>query len=477
MVKLLAIILAFSAPALGKATITLSQKDVAERILKDGYKAKEINLTSQLTRLDLAKALSTYDLTFTNETYLQTSKYESFQANQNLEDQTWKSSTTLSKPFTSGTKLDFEYTRTTLSSTFALGTTHIFPAEQTQDLMGVTLTQSIWRNFFGAADRATVQSAEDSEKASELTRAVDLQNLVLDAIRAFWTAYVAQENFQESLNSRTRYEKLAEVVRKKQGLGYSNPGELSQILAELEGRNQNAKTASNDYLAAIANLSTLLKLPPDSEVQFVVEKQIPPIPNLVEKDIRYLRAVRAQQLKANSAKESSNAADWNNHPDLSLVGKYYAAGLEASANDSLAEMSSGAHPQYYMGFKFTVPFGSDLQGETALNARLKSEIELTKLNRTVLETKDSQLTLLRKVQASYAIAQSTQRQRELREKAAQELQRSYAQGRTEISILIQAINNFFAAEVAYSKAVGDYMTALNEWAALRDELIPEQENK
>ena len=476
MVKIVLALL-FSNILFAKTPVTLSQKDVAERILRDGYKAKEINLTSQLSRLDLAKALSTYDLTLTNETYFQDSKFENFSATQNLDDQTWKSSTTLNKPFTSGTILGLEYTRTTLSSDFAPATTHTFPAEQTQDLMGVTLTQNLWRNFFGAADRSIVKSAEETEKASELTRAVDLQNLVLDAIRAFWKSYVAQENFQEALNSRTRYEKLSDVARKKSNLGYSAPGELSQILAELEVRNQNAKVASNDYLSAVADLSTLLKLPPDSEIQFVVDKQVPPLPNLVEKDIQFFRAVRAQQLRADAAKEAANAADWNNHPDFSLVGKYYTAGLEASANDSLAEMSSAAHPQYYVGFKFVTTLGSDFLAETALNARLRREIELIKLNRTHLETKDAQLTLLRTVQADYAIVLSTNRQRELREKAAQELQRSYGQGRTDISVLIDALNKFFAAEVAYSKAVGDYMTALNQWAALRDELIPEQENK
>ena len=39
------------------------------------------------------------------------------------------------------------------------------------------------------------------------------------------------------------------------------------------------------------------------------------------------------------------------------------------------------------------------------------------------------------------------------------------------------MNNFFDSEIQYSQAVGNYATALNEWAAVRDELIPDDSEK
>jgi outer membrane protein TolC len=53
----------------------------------------------------------------------------------------------------------------------------------------------------------------------------------------------------------------------------------------------------------------------------------------------------------------------------------------------------------------------------------------------------------------------------------QEIQRSYQQGRVDISQLIDALNRFFAAEIQYTQAVGDYQMSLNEWAAFQDQLI------
>lgn len=466
-----------AAPVMAKTVIQLSQKDVAERVLRDSYKAKEVNLNSQLTRYDLAKALGAYDLAFTNETYYEDKKLKTFSPSSNDRDQTWSNTLSLKKPFTTGTNVSFSYLHNTVWSEFNIANSQAatLPAHQTQDLMGIELSQNLWKNAFGISDRATVKAAEQTEQASELTRAVDLQNLVLDGIRLFWKAYVAQENFQEALNSRNRYEKVADTVKRKASMGYSNPGESSQIQAELEVRNQNVKNSSTDYLSALSQLVTLLKLPADAEIKFVVdEKQIPPMPALIEKDIQTLRSIRAAQLKKSAATETAKAADWKRYPDLSLVGKYYSNGVKEIPSDALADSTSGINPQFYVGLKLSYAFGSDLQAEEALNARLKKDIEISKYDRGLLEKQDEQLNTLRKVQSTYAVAQSISRQKELREKAAQDLQHAYGQGRVDIQRLIDALNAFFKAEVDYSRAMGDYMTALNEWSALRDELIPEQ---
>ncbi|MGZ3747093.1 MAG: TolC family protein, partial [Pseudobdellovibrionaceae bacterium] len=89
------------------------------------------------------------------------------------------------------------------------------------------------------------------------------------------------------------------------------------------------------------------------------------------------------------------------------------------------------------------------------------------------ESEDIQAQAQRKVQTTYAAVLSTSEQKKYREKALKELSRSFSQGRTDISIYIDAMNKFSLAEVQYSQAIGNYQTALNEWAAARDELIPD----
>ncbi len=60
---------------------------------------------------------------------------------------------------------------------------------------------------------------------------------------------------------------------------------------------------------------------------------------------------------------------------------------------------------------------------------------------------------------------------EFREKALNQLQKSFNLGRVDINLLIDAMNKFFSAKVQHTRAVGDYFITLNEWAALNDELV------
>lgn len=471
---------AWSQGTTSKKTITLNQKTVAELILKHGAKTQEVNLKYQQFRLDPAKALSAYDWKLLVESGFEYDKAATLLMNSNPVSSKYERYTTkasLQKPFTTGTLLGLELSRLSQKLDIDGFSSNPPPPEQTLDIAGITLEQSLLGNFLGAADRGTVNAAELTYQANNVARANELEDVVLEAIRQFWKSYVAQENFKEAVNSRDRYKKLVEAVKRKTSLGYSNPGDLPQIQAEFETREQKVKTASTDYLKSLEDLITLLGLEPDTEITFEVPKDIPPVPQLPGKKVEDLRAVRSQKLKVEAAQESLNAAESSSYPTLNFVGRMYTTGADDTASGSYSEMTSGTRPKYYAGLKFQYNFGSDIQNETIINKKLTKDLEETRLKRQLAETNDLEAQAQRKVQAAFAIVQSAEKQKNFREKAAQELNRSYTQGRTDISVLITAMNNFFDSEIQYSQAVGNYATALNEWAAVRDELIPDDSEK
>jgi outer membrane protein TolC len=162
-----------------------------------------------------------------------------------------------------------------------------------------------------------------------------------------------------------------------------------------------------------------------------------------------------------------------NRPKLSLVGKLSATGLDETSTDSLNELTRGKNPKAYVGLKLSHSFGSELQDAEYLNKKAAADLEKAKLQRTAAEFQDHLFQSFRKAQVSLQLVESIKKQKEFREKALNELNRSYSQGRTDIRSLIEAMNNFFTMKVAYSRAVGDYFIAINEYIALKDELIRE----
>lgn len=456
--------------------ISLSQKDVAELVLKQGFKTQEVNLKYQQFRLSPALALSAYDWTLKAESGFEYDKSASLLTSSSPIDakyERYRTTVGLEKPFTTGTKLGIELSRLSQKVNFDGIVSNPPPGEQTLDSAGLLLEQALLGNFFGVADRGTVNAAELTFQAESINRANELEDVVLEAIRQFWNTYVSQESFKEAVASRDRYKKLVEAVRRKTSLGYSNPGDLPQVQAEYEAREQRVKNSSTDYLRNLEDLLTLLNLEPGTEVKFQIPSSIPAVPKLPEKKAEDLRVIRSQKLKVEAAQESLTAAQSLSYPTVNFVGKVYTTGVDDSSEGSYSDVVSGTRPKYYLGLRFQYNFGSDVQNEQIINRKLQKDLESTRLNRQLLEAQDKELQAERRVQAAYAVVQSSFKQKGYREKASQELNRSYNQGRTDISILITAMNNYFDAEIQYLRAMGDYAIALNEWAASRDELIPD----
>ncbi len=471
---ILSSLMALAAPSVlekSGPTLKLSPSDAADLVLRQGLKTKEVNANYQTFALKTYEALSTYDWKINLESGFEKDRTENFTlygVDPNIERR--KATLGLSKSFVTGTTLAFDYTR--------ISQKYISPVNQiplTLDTATFTLEQALLGNFFGIGDRATVRAAEVEYEATKILRINELQSLVLETLRQFWNTYVAEENFKEALASKERYEKLVAVVKRKNSVGYSSPGEFTQIQAEYETRIQIVKVASVDYLKNMDQLQTLLGIAPGTEINFVIPTELPAAPKLNELPIEERRSLISQRLKVKAANDSLRAAKSKKLPILNFVGKMGASGLDDDASLALNQVKAGDHPKYYVGLKFQYNFGSDLQAQTEFNRRATFELEQARLERQRLEEKNKQSQAERKVTSTFAIAQSKKLQKEYREKAIQELTRSYNQGRTDIAILIDAMNKYFSSEVEYVRSIGDYQIALNEWAAARDELIPNPE--
>lgn len=456
--------------------VKLTQKNVAELVLTKSMIAEEVNSRYQQLRFAPAEALKSFDWNLNLESGFVYNKAATFSATDAKTEQI-VTTLGLSKSYLTGTKAGVEFNR--VSQKFDKGSLQFAqtPPSATLDRIGFTLEQSLLGDFLGATSRSIVSSAELNFQANSLLRADELQEAVLEGLRIFWNTYVSQENFKETLAARDRYKQLVSTVQRKASYGYTAPGELTQVQAELEGREQAVKRASIEYLGNLEKLQLYLNLDPGSEITFEVPSQIPPLPELPLKSLENLRELRSQKLKVEAAEKAYSASQAKSTPQVKFVGNIYSSGVDETAESALPKAMSGSNLQYYAGLQLTYQFGSDYQTEELINRRASLELERTRLRRQQWQAKDTEAQAQRKVQAFYSVAESAKKQKELRDKTVAELQRSYNQGRTDIRNLIEALNGYFSAEVQLTRALGDYQISLNEWAAARDELIPDQEKE
>lgn len=483
--RLLLIVAMLSGPAvlpnlvLASGKVRLKQSDVAELMLKQSDRATEANLKSELPRVEIARTLKDFDWNLKAQTGYERSRFESLSGFGNIEDQILRSEVGLTKRWITGTTTGLTWLRNSYRSQYnPLSPSFTsLPAEQTQDIFGLNIEQALWKNSFGKADRRKVNASELELDAALITRAQDLQTAVLDGLRAYWKTYIAQENLRQAMKSIERYESLVSTVRRKSGLGYSAPGELAQVQAELEMRRQTAKAASSTYLRESDSLTELLRLPQHSELEFDISLEITTPPVLKGLELEKLRALKAQNLKVEATEARLQASQSEENIGVALVGQVYGSGIEEKASDSVGEALSGSRPKYYVGVKIEHNFGSGVQKEESVNRKVLNELERLRLERLRLQAQYQLLDDERQTKTIYAQAVSAREQMSLREKAYSEINRAYTQGRTDINFVVEALNRLFESEVAFSRALGDYQIALATWAARRDELIPDTEGK
>lgn len=277
--------------------------------------------------------------------------------------------------------------------------------------------------------------------------------------------------FRESQKSLDAYKKLTDDVRRKTRLGQTTPGDLPQVLAEFELRTQAVKSAEMTFIKAKEDLITMLNLPSGSNIQFAVTSAIVPLPAAVEKNIEETRSVKSQKLKAQAAQEALNASESTDSVNVKFIGRAFSSGVSEQQDQAFQQLTTGTRPQYYAGVRVEYNFGSNIQEETVLSRKMSRDLENTRLRRQLAEANDQLDQTARNLKVSYEIAQSAASQKKFLQQAYNELKKSYDQGRTDISVLIGAINRYFDGEIAFSQALGNYSVSQAEWLASRDELV------
>ncbi len=454
-------------------SVTLSIKEVAQQVLNNSYRSKEINYSSELTRYNYIKQMSSLDWSLSFDSGYEQSKYDSLSGvNFSTQDKTLRNTFNLSKLFSTGTQMSFDLTQASID--YELVPTSISQlSSNNQWIYSVGLTQSLWRNIFGKSTRNDIEATKKTYLASQAQRLEDLENLVLEAIKKYWAVYTSKVSYLEAIQTRNRYRILLNNVKKKQSMGFANPGELAQVQAELEGREQGVYKSELLYREGKDSFITFLSIQTAADHLNLDPKTkvILPPPPMSDIDIKKIRPYEIAEYKKDSAHTAFEAAQGRVGPEIAFIGKMGFAGIDKQASLAQEEAFSMVKPKTYMGIKVQWEFGSNWREEEKLNKQLIYDQEIVKLTRTEKELKDLLENLNRKVKSNYEIALSLEKQKDYRQKAVTELNRSYQLGRIEIRTLIDAINAAYSTEIEYLKSLGDYQTVLSEYLSLKDELV------
>jgi outer membrane protein TolC len=158
-------------------------------------------------------------------------------------------------------------------------------------------------------------------------------------------------------------------------------------------------------------------------------------------------------------------------PKLDLIGRVASTGVDSQSDGAFSKMTSGTNPTYVLGVELEVPLDSSLFRGTRAEASARYRIAEIDYKLAKDKLRDSLIDAERGAQALRDNALSSIEIVAKRSRVVREFEASYRQGRTPLVELIRAFNELFDAQLNRARSVGNYMIALNQWAAIRDELV------
>lgn len=382
-----------------------------------------------------------------------------------LQTDKYGSTATLSRNFLTGTLLSLQWIHADTTTQYNNGTPD---NRYNLNTLLLTVEQLLYPNFLGANDRSYIEAAEKDLEAQRIQNQIDLEDQKVKALGLFWAAFNARATLEESRRTVQSYENLAQNVRRKNNYAFTAPGDLQQALIEFETRKQNLRDdeinfqknlqALKDYLGF--NLSTHIELQPENWEGF---------PKPFTGEVSNLKRFQYQKNKSLAATALKDAVEDKGSVQLSLVGKYGRAGLQPNFSDSIRDLDKQSQDRSYIGVKLSYVFDNDSARSEIELRKTQASLESTRLERKSVDLQEQIRIAYDKLNSSKENIQVTQTILELREKVVQQQNRTFSQGRTDISILIDSMNKLSTARLNVDRARADFQTTLLQYLYLTDQ--------
>lgn len=292
-------------------------------------------------------------------------------------------------PFGLAGKLYYQWTYTRIEGTQpgVLALPNFYEAKPVLEL-----SQSLWKNGFGAETRSNIQIVESGTKAQGFADTFKLKAALAEAEGTFWRLAISRQVVKVQKESLDRAERLKDWNRKRVRNGLGDRSDELQAEANLQVRTLEYQTALNEVRSAGLAFNSLRGIQKET-----VEEELPVInrsttESLKPKEKTGMRLdVKAAQELAKVAEANAQLGKERNSPTLDLFGTLATNGRTDQLNTSISDSFKTKFPTFTVGVKFqtALDVGQVIEDQRAYSAEKKAA-ELTFRRKAFEEERDYQ---------------------------------------------------------------------------------------
>ncbi len=320
--------------------------------------------------------------------------------------------------------------------------------------LGISLRQSIWKDFFGAGTRLRRERESAVNKFENLDIEYKKISLLIEAESSFWDYAVSLENLNLKKSNYDRSKKLSTWTSNRVSNGISDRSDLMSIRALNSQRELELALANDDLRVQELRIRQNLDLAANEPTPPITTEQVPVRPyfanmankkNIIRID-SYMANLNAQAKKF-AAKETRDAS----RPDLALVGAYNTSSFNRDYNQMQNDISKTELPKTFIGVNFAWAFGDAKNAQMAAADKAALAAQLN-AERSQLIGRDAWFEHVRRYEVAKLNVTTLEKIAEYQRERAKAEQDKFSKGRTVTLNVVTAETDAATAEVAYLNA-------------------------
>lgn len=250
--------------------------------------------------------------------------------------------------------------------------------------LGVALSQSLWKDFFGNATRLRWDRIAAATKAEKGTYDLQKKMLLIEAETAFWNYFLAEEALRIGRSSLDRAKKIEGWTKRRVSDGISDRADLLETQGLVSARQLQLITVQDDQESAKRQIRDFLNL--KSSDEFPVLKgdisQVRPLNTFVEGNARKVVSLEAYLSSMNAKAKSIAAREVEDayRPDLVLSGAYNTNAVAEDMPGATSNLTDTNRPTAKVALNINYMFDTSVKSaakdaakKDALAAQLQSE--------------------------------------------------------------------------------------------------------
>lgn len=316
--------------------------------------------------------------------------------------------------------------------------------------VGITIQQSLWKDFFGYGTRKKISRQEKLAEIEKLVSELQGRGALYDVEANYWDYALAQEDLKLKKANFERAQRIEKWTANRVSNGIADRADLMNAKALMALREAQYIQAEEELKSQEVKLRDNLQLA-DSEKTPIVTAELgtarPYLINLIKmKSVEKIEA-RIASLEAEAKGLVADETVDNLRPDLSLFGNYTTTSYDRDHSQAVSDMTKDDYPKNSVGVNFTWVFEGSAKAGTREAAKKDALASKLKAEKKRSEGQDAWSDLVRKYEVLKKSVETLEKVAQYQRERAKAEQDKLSKGRSVTATVVTAETDAAEAEV------------------------------